>query len=82
MQSKIYTDLVDWDKEVWTEPPLTQGLSEDVILSALAKPLILQSYPNHTQAVERLVRVVTESCTTRAGYSGRHRWCKIFKLIY
>ena len=73
MQSKIYIDLVDWETAAKTEPPLTQDLSEDVILSALAEPLILPPYPNHTQAVERMVRVVTESCSLRVGYRARHR---------
>ena len=73
MKAKIYVDLVDWEKEQKTEPPLTMGLSEETILSALEKPLKLTSYPNHTQTVERTVPVVTESCTQKVGYSARHR---------
>ena len=73
IKAKIYVDLVDWEKEQKTEPPLTMGLSEETILSALEKPLKLSSYPNHTQTVERTVPVVTESCTQKVGYSARHR---------
>ena len=68
-----YFDMIDWESEPCTEPPLTMGLSEETILSALEKPLKLTSYPNHTQTVERTVPVVTESCTQKVGYSARHR---------
>ena len=30
-------------------------------------------YPNNTQAVEQIVRVVTEVAPLRVGYDGRHR---------
>ena len=55
------------------EPPLTKELSEETILSALATPLILPSFPNNTQRVEQLVRVVTEAATLRADFHGRNR---------
>ena len=62
-----------------TEPPLTRDLPESKILSALSEPLILPPYPNHTQAVERMVKVVTESCSKRVGYTVWHRL--ILKLL-
>ena len=49
-------------------------LSEDIIFSAFEMPLLLKSYPSHTQTVERMVPVVTESCSQKVGYSARHRW--------
>ena len=67
-------DLIDWETEQTTEPPLTMSLSDEVILSALEKPLILDFYPNHTQTVERTVKVVTESCLQKVGYVARHRY--------
>ena len=69
----MYVDLVDWRIEQKTEPPLTMSLSEDIIISALDKPLILPNFPNHTQAVERTVPVVTEACKQKVGYPARHR---------
>ena len=69
----MYVDLVDWEVEQNTEPPLTMALSEDIIISALDKPLILPNFPNHTQAVERTVPVVTEACKQKVGYLARHR---------
>ena len=71
--SKQFCDLIDLDTVDKTEPPVTKSMSEQTILSALATPLILPSYPNHTQRVEQLVRVVSQAATQRVGYSGRHR---------
>ena len=52
-------------------------------MGAFQKPLILPAYPNNTQAVERMVRVVTEVATQRAGYTGRHRCLnEIFYWLY
>ena len=48
-------------------------LSIEEVLDVITTPLVLPPYPNHTQAVERMVRVVTEVATKRAGYSARHR---------
>ena len=77
----MYVDLVDWEVEQKTEPPLTMNLSDETIISALDNPLILKNYPNHTQAVERMVPVVTESCTQKVGYTGRHRYLLSFFSI-
>ena len=70
-QSKKFCDLVDLERAQKTEPPVTKDLPEDAIISALAAPLILPPYPNHTQKVERMVCVVTECASKRAGYHGR-----------
>ena len=71
--SSMYADLIDWELEQKTEPPLTMSMSEDILVSALERPLILASYPNHTQAVERTVPIVTESCKQKLDYMARHR---------
>ena len=73
---------MDWNVEQKTEPPLTMSLSDDIIISALDAPLILKNYPNHTQAVERMVPVVTESCAQKVGYTGRHRYLLSCFFIY
>ena len=76
--------MIDWESEPWTEPPLTMEFDLDTIMGVIESPLILLPYPNHTQAVERMVRVVTEVATQRAGYTGRHRcfiWHKKQNLI-
>ena len=71
--SERFCDLIDLESAEKWEPPVTKDLSEEVILSALAQPLILDAYPNNTQAVEQIVRVVTEVAPLRVGYDGRHR---------
>ena len=71
--SERFCNLIDLETAEKWEPPVTKDLSEEVILSALAQPLILDPYPNNTQAVEQIVRVVTEVAPLRVGYDGRHR---------
>ena len=72
-QALNYVDLIDWEEEPCTEPPLTIDFEGDTIMAAFQGPLRVPPYPNHTQAVERMVRVVTEVATKRAGYAARHR---------
>ena len=57
-----------------SEPPLTMDLTEDTLLSAMAAPLILPSYPNHTQAVERYMPVVEMACDSRVGFTARNQF--------
>lgn len=64
---------MDWEKEPCTEPPLTIDMSLSSLQEAFSAPIILPKYPNHTQQVERLVRVVTEAATQRVGFTARHR---------
>ena len=70
-QSEKFYNLVDLESSEKCEPPVTKDLSEEEILSALAKPLLLPPYPSNTQRVEQMVRVVTEASTARVGYEGR-----------
>ena len=72
-EAKNYFDLIDWESEPCTEPPLTIDMSLDTIMAAIGELLKLPPYPNHTQAVERLVRVVCEVASKRVGYIARHR---------
>ena len=74
-----YFDLVDLDSSPCTEPPLTMDMDLDTIMGAFREPLKLPPYPNNTQAVERMVRVVTEVANKKAGYTARHRM--ILKLL-
>ena len=78
-QALNYFDLIDWENEPCTEPPLTMEYSLDSIMAIIGDPLTLPPYPNHTQAVEKMVRVVTEVATKKAGYHARQR--HILKLL-
>ena len=71
--SSRFFDLVDLEKAEKFEPPLTKEFSEETVLSALESPLILPPFPNNTQRVEQLVRVVTEAAKLRADFHGRNR---------
>ena len=68
---KNYFDMIDWDLEPCTEPPLTIDMDLERVLSAIGTPLNLPAYPNSTQAVERMVRVVSETATKRVGQEAR-----------
>ena len=72
-KSQHFSDLVDLESGKKTEPLVTKDLTDEIILSALGSPLALPPYPNHTQGVERIVRVVAECSRRRAGYHGRQR---------
>ena len=65
--------MVDWEGLERTEPPLTMDLSEDTLLSVMANPLHLPSYPNHTQGVERFMPVMEQACGQRVGFTARNR---------
>ena len=73
MKSEKFSDLVNLETSDKTEPPLTKDQSDETIKSTIAAPLHLPPYPNNTQSVERMVRVVCEAASKRAGYEGRHR---------
>ena len=58
-------------------------MSVDELLEAFRTPLKLPAYPSNTQAVERMVRVVTEVAPLKAGYTARHRYSYYsFQLIF
>ena len=74
-----YCHMINWEAVDCTEPPLTVGMSMDDIMEAYKSPMILPDYPNHTQGVERAVRVVEQVAPKRVGYTARHR--QILKLL-
>ena len=69
-----YEDMINWSDEQTFEPPLTIKMHKDEILKGFEQPIILDSYPCHTQDVERVVPVVAESCIQKVGYIARHNW--------
>ena len=77
--AKEYTEMIKWEEVPCTEPPLTMGMPMETVMEAIREPLRFPNYPNHTQRVEAMVRVVTEVANKRAGYSARQRM--ILKLL-
>ncbi|GBM04568.1 hypothetical protein AVEN_93969-1 [Araneus ventricosus] len=72
-----YVDWIKWENE--TEPPLTERFSDDMIAEAVVNPAIIQEailptikgFPGHTQATERILKVVTEAAVAVCGPSRR-----------
>ena len=61
-----YVDMIDWKKEIITEPPLTMCYSRKQLLNSVKLRQILPfpDIPNHTQGVERMIKLVTEASKT------------------
>ena len=74
-----YTEITDWEERPCTEPPLTMHMKIEEIMEAVKVPLRFPNYPNHTQRVEAMVRVVSEVANKRAGYKARQKI--ILKLL-
>ena len=66
-----YTQLIDLQKPGITEPPLTLSMSDAQISSFKETPFEVPSYPCHTQAVERAVRLVSEASSKVVGQKAR-----------
>ncbi|KAG5897596.1 hypothetical protein JTB14_019544 [Gonioctena quinquepunctata] len=77
MNASSYMDLIDWSTLVITEPPLTMGYPVEVLIDIVKNPDTsmlfseIKSYPCHTQAVERDVKIVTDASATVCGSGNR-----------
>ena len=71
IQASTYVDMVDLEGQLY-EPPLTMRFSDDEIKRCIDTPLIVPNYPNHTQAVERAVKLTTEAASRVTGFEQRH----------
>ena len=63
--------MIDIEKKLY-EPPLTMHLSDDQIKAFEKTLLSIPNYPNHTQAVERAVKLTTEAASKVVGFEQRH----------
>lgn len=66
--AKDWVELIDWVNA--SEPPVTMRLSNEEIGQFREIPLTLK-YPNHTQCVERSVKLVTEASRAVYGFDAR-----------
>ena len=66
-QARTYHNMINWKLELKTKPPFIAKLSDEELLKILDLPLQLPKWSNHTQAVERGIKLVTESCTAVTG---------------
>lgn len=75
--AKVYYDLVDWQNIIVNEPPLSKTLTEsrlsDCVLyknNEIRKTI--EGIPSHTQAVERAIKLVTETSSHVSGECARN----------
>ncbi|EDV19921.1 uncharacterized protein TRIADDRAFT_61538 [Trichoplax adhaerens] len=68
-----YAEMIDWQREAITEPPLTMPLSELELRQIVetGDDSHFDAYPCHMQAVERIIRLVTAASTSVYGYERR-----------
>lgn len=69
-----YTELINWQIPNLTAPPLLKNLScEDLkdIIRNVPKIVNILSFPYHSQAVERCVKLVTEASSSVCGDDAR-----------
>ena len=61
-----------------TEPPITKRISEECLdkLIKSGDEVEFPNYPNHTQSVERCIKVVTESSSSVCGSAQRDGWIR------
>ena len=67
-EASDWSDMIDLSNI--SEPPITQKMTEEEIKSFEKSPLSLL-YPNHTQSVERGVKIVTEASGVVYGFESR-----------
>ena len=64
-------ELIDWEKEVITEPIFTANMSLVQLNALIVSPLQLPLYSLHTQSCERAVKLVTEAAQSVCGWDKR-----------
>ncbi|KAL4083484.1 hypothetical protein QTP88_028800 [Uroleucon formosanum] len=69
-----YTELVDWNKCKITEPPILSMIENEVLNRIVMSGQVaeyINIFPCHTQAIERVVKLVTDASTAVCSESGR-----------
>lgn len=72
--AESYFELIDWQSASITEPPLTTYISDEKLREMiLVVPDVIDflKFPCHTQAVERCIKLVTESSVAVCGGEAR-----------
>ena len=52
--------MIDWETHLITEPPFAKYFSKEVLIKGVRTPIEISGYPCHTQAVERIIQIVTK----------------------
>ena len=70
------TQLIDWDLEAITEPPITHKLTNQDLVDIIEQKLNIRPYKVHTQSVERAVKLVTQASISVYGAEARDGFVK------
>ena len=73
IEANDYCDMIDWQELAITETAGTRSMSKADIEENIQSQIIFQApeFPNHTQAVERCVKLVTEAPVAVVGEKKR-----------
>lgn len=75
MDASHYHQMVDWQALNLSEPPITKMIATSEINSAILsdqkKLQLATDFPNHTQAVERVIKLVTDASVSVVGEKAR-----------
>ena len=79
--------MIDWQLELKSEPTFIARLTDMEIDNTLGTPLQVLKWLNHTQAVERGIKVLSEVCTAVTGPVERDGFIRqipetVFKTSY
>ena len=69
-------ELIDWDLETISEPPLTYKLSTQALIEIEVEKLTIKPYKVHTQSVELAVKLVTQASISVYGPEARDGFVK------
>lgn len=69
-----YTEMLDWEKELITSPPLLSAIDNTEVIQYEEHALKLPHIPCHSQSIERCVDIVTKASSDRSGHASRHRF--------
>ena len=76
--AKVYHQILDW-QNIITEPPATMRISDEhlkELIFSKEKPSSIPEFPCHTQAVERVIKLVTEASNAVIGKGNREGFIK------
>ena len=62
-----WDEMIRWDDIAITEPPLTRNLTNEQLEMIKEEPLVVKKYPNHTQSVERSIKLITDALKQSTG---------------
>ena len=76
-----YIDVIDWKQVAATEPPLTIHVSKDelqmFVVNREVSVIDFPKFPCHTQAVERVVNLITEASAAVCGTDSRDGFIRV-----